>query len=523
MTRSSIRELIEPYNEPERVLHSLRKLFKTTSFNHWSSPKFKLYFDYKEQVEEEIFETMTKPTMEEYITKTREDYGSGIARPKFDKDTKFELKGQFLKELCDNTFSGSENENANEHIERVLEVVDLFTIADVTQDQLMLRVFPISLTGAAINERVYAVQVGCEFCNGPHYSKDCALKEKGKTLEEAYYSQFGVPFLNARRYRVDALGFYQRDNGNPSYQERRQTMEQSLSKFLAKSTKRHDENSSLIKEIRASTDATIRNQGASIKALEIQIGQMSKVLQEKGSGSLPSSIETNLRDHVKSISTTNAVDIPSVRHIKPIRYAVSSQQKDEKMQSSKLSRASVPFPGPLADLGASISVMPYSTFTHLGLCKLAPTNLIIELVNKTVKRPKGIVENMLVRIDRSQDPEYRDFLEVNDLNEPLELRNHDNEDLDPEIEEGEIVDEPMVDIVKIKVAVAEARRFDRFITIGDGNNSVTNRMARSHPRFKHLSKEQYNNIRPVLQVSAQDKLDGILHPYQKLKVSIKES
>ncbi|GJZ82395.1 hypothetical protein Tco_0647568 [Tanacetum coccineum] len=66
-------------------------------------------------------------------------------------------------------------------------------------------------------------------------------------------------------------------------------MEESLSKFMAESTKRHDEIPNLIKKIRATTDAAIRNQGASIKALEIQIGKMSKVLQERGSGSLPSS------------------------------------------------------------------------------------------------------------------------------------------------------------------------------------------------------------------------------------------
>ncbi|GKA82605.1 hypothetical protein Tco_0789353 [Tanacetum coccineum] len=94
-------------------------------------------------------------------------------------------------------------------------------------------------------------------------------KEEGKTFEESYYTQFGVPFLNAGRYRPATSGFYQRDNRNPSYQERRQTMEESLSKFMAESMKRHNKHSSLIKEIRASTDAAIKNQGASIKALEI--------------------------------------------------------------------------------------------------------------------------------------------------------------------------------------------------------------------------------------------------------------
>ncbi|GKE70661.1 hypothetical protein Tco_1528733 [Tanacetum coccineum] len=128
-----------------------------------------------------------------------------------------------------------------------------------------------------LNEKVYVAQVRCEQCIGPHYTKDCPLKEEGKTLKEAYYTQFGAPFQGGG-YRATALEFYQRNNANPSYQEQRQSMEDTLSKFMGESAKRHEENSNLIKEIRASTDAAIKNQGASIKTLEIQIGQMSKVL-----------------------------------------------------------------------------------------------------------------------------------------------------------------------------------------------------------------------------------------------------
>ncbi|GJT92214.1 DNA-directed DNA polymerase [Tanacetum coccineum] len=168
-----------------------------------------------------------------------------------------------------------------------------------------------------VNEKVYAAQVGCEQCKGPHYTKDCPLKEEGKTLEEAYYTQFGAPFQQGGQYRAAAPGFYQRNNTNPSYQERRQSMEESLSKFINESAKRHEENSNLIKEIRAFTNAAIRNQGASIKTLEIQIGQIRKELQERGFGSLPSSTETNPRDHVKSISTTIEADMTLIRRIGP--------------------------------------------------------------------------------------------------------------------------------------------------------------------------------------------------------------
>ncbi|GJY13900.1 reverse transcriptase domain-containing protein [Tanacetum coccineum] len=50
----------------------------------------------------------------------------------------------------------------------------------------------------------------------------------------------------------------------------------------------------------------------------------------------------------------------------------------------------------LADLGASISLMPYSMFTRLGLGELKPTRMCIELANKSTQCPRGIAENVMV-------------------------------------------------------------------------------------------------------------------------------
>nr|GEW70773.1 hypothetical protein [Tanacetum cinerariifolium] len=72
--------------------------------------------------------------MEEYMTKTREDYGSGIVRPKIDNKARFKLKGQFLKELQDNTFSRSDNKDANEHIKK--EVILFYKGLDVPTRQI---------------------------------------------------------------------------------------------------------------------------------------------------------------------------------------------------------------------------------------------------------------------------------------------------------------------------------------------------------------------------------------------------
>ncbi|GJY33369.1 putative reverse transcriptase domain-containing protein [Tanacetum coccineum] len=54
----------------------------------------------------------------------------------------------------------------------------------------------------------------------------------------------------------------------------------------------------------------------------------------------------------------------------------------------------------LADLGASLSVMPLSTYLNLRLGELAHTKLTVELAHRTVKYPKEIAENMLVGIGK---------------------------------------------------------------------------------------------------------------------------
>ncbi|GKF13357.1 hypothetical protein Tco_0054819, partial [Tanacetum coccineum] len=174
------------------------------------------------------------------------------------------------------------------------------------------------------------------------------------------------------------------------------------------------------------------------------------------------------------------------------------------------------FDNALADIGASLSVMPLSTYLNLGLGELAHIKLTVKLADRTVKYPKGIPENVQVWIgkfvfpidfiildmpedvkvslildvfkrkitlrvwdekiifksmkhasslikrvymlglrermeldlearlmgetlvlNRSLDPLYGDYIKLNDLNVPLELRRDQVNDLMPTIEEGE--------------------------------------------------------------------------------------
>ncbi|GKD75786.1 hypothetical protein Tco_1334068 [Tanacetum coccineum] len=54
-----------------------------------------------------------------------------------------------MRELKEDTFSENKNDDAHEHVKRVLDIVNLFNIPGVTHDVVMLQVFPITLTGAA--------------------------------------------------------------------------------------------------------------------------------------------------------------------------------------------------------------------------------------------------------------------------------------------------------------------------------------------------------------------------------------
>ncbi|GKB36537.1 hypothetical protein Tco_0881479 [Tanacetum coccineum] len=212
MTRSSTKELLSPFENPIQKFRSRRRLFDTPSLLESNSQEFDHNFKIEENSEEEVRETMTK-TMEQYMSKTRGDYGSGVTRPSINQDTYFELKGQFLKELRDNTFSGSEHEDANEHIEkkwhngkssrtRSTETSNGLATIQAQLNNLEREI-------KKVNVKVYAAQVGCKLCKGPHYTKDCLQKEEGKTLEESYYTQFGAPYQPGGQYKAAGPGFYQ--------------------------------------------------------------------------------------------------------------------------------------------------------------------------------------------------------------------------------------------------------------------------------------------------------------------------
>ncbi|GJU26921.1 reverse transcriptase domain-containing protein [Tanacetum coccineum] len=68
----------------------------------------------------------------------------------------------------------------------------------------------------------------------------------------------------------------------------------------------------------------------------------------------------------------------------------------------------------MADLGASVNVIPKSIFEHLKLARLKKTDMLVEMADMTKRSPIGIVKNVLVKIDKFLFPS--DFVVMNMLN-----------------------------------------------------------------------------------------------------------
>ena len=58
----------------------------------------------------------------------------------------------------------------------------------------------------------------------------------------------------------------------------------------------------------------------------------------------------------------------------------------------------------LLDLGASVNLLPYSVYKQLGLGVLKSTIITLSLADRTVKIPRGIVEDVLVKVDKFYYP-----------------------------------------------------------------------------------------------------------------------
>ncbi|GJW50633.1 reverse transcriptase domain-containing protein [Tanacetum coccineum] len=315
MTRSSTNKLFTPYKEPEREFQSSRRHFKTLSLDELRSPDFNLLSDQEYSNEEEA--KAKAEIMEQYMSKTRTDYESGVTRPKIDNKDQFELK--------------------------VLEIVDLFHVPNIIVDQLMLRVFPISLTGAASRWL---------------RNKPTGSIKTWEDLKTKFLNKYCPPGRTAKK--MNEINNFQQEPDETIYQAW-ERFKELLMKCPQHYLTKMQEVILFYNGLDVPTRGAVPTKTAANAKTAIQ--EMAEYSQKWHNGTSKG----------RSTETSNGL------------AAIQAQLKRNQER-------------------ASVSVMPLSTYLNLGLGELAHTRLTVELADRTVKYPKGIAENVLVEIGKFTFP-----------------------------------------------------------------------------------------------------------------------
>ncbi|KAL5573531.1 hypothetical protein UlMin_023128 [Ulmus minor] len=157
--------------------------------------------------------------------------------------------------------------------------------------------------------------VSCENCAGNHSSLEC------QGPYEANAEQVNFVSNNQRQYNPNSNYYNQGWKNHPNFswsnnanvqqppsdfqaQEKKPTMEEAFTQFMTRTNTFIDD-----------TKANFRNHGASIRNLEHQVGEISKLLAARTQGALPSNTEKNPREHANAISLRSGKELDPPKQV----------------------------------------------------------------------------------------------------------------------------------------------------------------------------------------------------------------
>ncbi|GJX63014.1 putative ribonuclease H-like domain-containing protein [Tanacetum coccineum] len=135
-------------------------------------------------------------------------------------------------------------------------------------------------------------------------------------------------------------------------------MEEMVNKFIEEGKREHEEMEAFIKEFRTTNELLSKKRNKSQSELEFEVYGLSRAINKAQIIGYPGSF--TIPCDIGNLHIDNA----------------------------------------LADLGASISLMPYTMYEKLGLGEPKPTRMSLELADRPIQYPRGIVENVLIKVDK---------------------------------------------------------------------------------------------------------------------------
>ncbi|GKA04040.1 reverse transcriptase domain-containing protein [Tanacetum coccineum] len=197
--------------------------------------------------------------------------------------------------------------------------------------------------------------------------------------------------------------------GNQNYQALIQQTQVALSNELSNYKKINEANmkamqnqinnvkNELRNEMESSIQSSMSNQTNELKNMMASFFQMNTA-SSSSSGPLPNNTVPNPRGDLKAIITRSGVSYNGP----PIPPPFSSLPKvvERELEVTKDTVQPIDCLA-LADLGASINLMPFSIWEKLSLPELTPTQMILKLADQSTTRPAGIAKDIFVKVGKT--------------------------------------------------------------------------------------------------------------------------
>ncbi|GKA84686.1 reverse transcriptase domain-containing protein [Tanacetum coccineum] len=221
-------------------------------------------------------------------------------------------------------------------------------------------------------------------------------------------------------------------------------MEEMLGKLIDEGKREHDEMKTFIREFRTTNELLLKEQNNLLSELRIEVHGLSRVMNDvlilknevKGVTTTGGKMTTRIayNDEINNINKEPSElprdkpeeprDMP--KYAKFLKSLLTNKSRLEeactitmyercsavllnKLSSKKKVPGSFTIPchigdlqinNALADLEASISLMPYTMYEKLGIGEPKPTRMSLELADRSIQYPRGIVENVLIKVDK---------------------------------------------------------------------------------------------------------------------------
>ncbi|GJS83040.1 reverse transcriptase domain-containing protein [Tanacetum coccineum] len=377
---------------------------------------------------------MAERTMEELLTEHHEGYGEAIVIPEINADH-FEIKTNLLQLVQANPFHGFERENPHTHINNFKRITSTLKFRDV---RMMLDV-----SKKFHPATVKAVEESCVTCGGAHAYYNCPNTDNNQSsvcAATSTYNQVAPPnrvsnhitpvlCLRCKIVKIALTLGTLPSNTIPNPKDEMKAI--TTRSGVAYEGPSIPTKPSPKKVVERETEETTDKEQTNFQGCTAQIPPpviLISIPEPDVPKTLPKTIpESDIPKNALLLMPRFAPTIKSLLMNKEKFLELAKIPLNENCSAMLLKKLPEKLGDPgkflipcnfsgmdvchaLADLGASINLMPLSIWKKLSLPELTPTRMTLELADRSITRPKGVAEDIFVKVRNFHFP--TDFVVV---------------------------------------------------------------------------------------------------------------